>query len=328
MLSRFLGFRKLLVPLTNLLTIGNFDGIHFGHQKLISKLKSIHESIHNSKSGPAMLSVLTFEPHPIEVLRPGIEVERLTPPGMKTSILLECGIDNVFAENFDLDLAAMSPENFFHKILIEKYNAHHIVVGENFKFGKSQAGDVATLQTLGQAAGVQIHVVPRLLMDGEPVSSSRIRKALSNGDLPLAERLMGRPHQLLGTVVHGAKRGSQIGVPTANLKTTSACKKSLVPKSGVYVTRTSVEGPKGLNAAPSVTNIGVRPTVDPNSSISSIETHILPDSLNPVGDLYGKMMSVEFLYRIRDEIRFSSINELVKQIQSDIEFSRSYLQQI
>jgi riboflavin kinase/FMN adenylyltransferase len=308
------------VPKTILLTIGNFDGVHLGHQQLVAELKLIKDSIDPSSK----LVVLTFEPHPIEVLRPGIEVERLTPPTLKATLLKSYGVDEVLLQNFDLDLATMSAEDFFHKILVNKIGCRHLVVGENFKFGSSQSGDIETLQRLGQAAGVEIHVINKLLDGQEVVSSSRIRKALAGGDLETATRLLGRFHQILGTVVHGDKRGTQIGVPTANLRITSACKKSAIPKAGVYVTRSSIDGDQSLQAVRSVTNIGYRPTISATNSdtkVLSIETHIL----NPAGDLYGKMMSVEFLYRIREEIRFSSLDELKLQIHKDIQFSRSYL---
>jgi len=297
------------------LTIGNFDGVHLGHQKLLRRLVELKKSTPED----IRLVALSFEPHPIEVLRPGIEVERLTPPAMKEARIKEIGIDEVVLKTFDLNLAAMSPQEFFKKVVVDSLNAKHLVVGTNFKFGNSQSGDTATLQELGDSMAVQVEVLENEIINSEPVSSSRIRKALVLGDVTTAAALLGRPHRLFGTVVHGEKRGSTIGVPTANLRITSSCKKSAIPKTGVYVSRSHIgDAPRGLM---SVTNVGFRPTVSDADSALSIETHVLKE----VGDLYGKTMSVEFLYRIRDEIRFSNLEQLKQQIQKDIAFSKSYL---
>jgi riboflavin kinase/FMN adenylyltransferase len=300
--------------MAKILSIGNFDGVHRGHQALISRLLELKKGIPES-----ILAVLTFEPHPIEILRPGILVERLTPPPLKEKILRDLGVDEVVFQTFDNPLAAMTPEDFFRKILIEKLQATHIAVGENFHFGASQAGDARKLEELGKIWGPKIHIIPSRKEGGEVVSSSRIRKALLNGEIKLAQELLGRPHRLLGTVVPGEGRGRGIGIPTANLRLTATCKKSCIPKPGVYLSRSYLEdNPQGQA---SVTNIGFRPTVDPQAKSLSVETHIL----SAQGDLYGKTMSVEFIDRIRDEIRFPSIEALREQIQKDIAFARTYL---
>jgi riboflavin kinase / FMN adenylyltransferase len=298
-----------------LLTIGNFDGVHLGHQALIKKL------VDQKKKTPAEAVALSFEPHPVEILKPGVFVDRLTPASLKVAALKSYGIDTVDLLDFSLTLAAMSPQDFFDQIILQRLGRNsrvqRIVIGDSFRFGKKQAGTPEVLQKLSQAKGIEVEVVSPVLVDGKVVSSSRIREALSNGDVLTAKKLLNRPYRLQGSVVHGEGRGRRLGISTANLAPAPEGTRIAMPKNGVYVTQVRIgNDPQDYRG---VSNIGFRPTFGKSDSLS-IETHLLDFH----EDLYGKTLTVDFLDRIRDEKRFPDLAALVEQIQSDIAFSRSY----
>ncbi len=297
----------------SLLTIGNFDGVHRGHQKLIEALLKKKASL----NGAAQTVAVSFEPHPIEVLRPGVEVPRLTPPDLKKKVLYAYGLDQVEFLDFTVSFSQMSAEDFFQKVLIDRFNLAYIAVGENFRFGRDQLGNIDFLRERSRSLGIEVELIPPLIDGASAISSSRVRNLIAEGDPKSARRLLGRPFSIEGKVIRGDGRGRTISIPTANIELGSLCKKQALPKQGVYISRIQIEGSAPYFRA--VTNIGTKPTVSTNQSLS-IESHLLDFH----EDLYGKVLSVEFLDRIRDEMRFPSVEALVQQIHKDIAYSRQF----
>lgn len=292
----------------SLVAIGNFDGVHGGHRAVLAAASAdAHES------GLALI-VLTFHPHPAEVLGKGVK-SVLTPLGRKVELL--CALDpnlRVVVEPFTRELAAMSPRAFAEELLVGALDAKVVVVGQNFRFGRERAGDLTLLATLGNELGFEALVEPLSQDSAGPISSSRIRAAITAGDLVSAERWLGRPHALSGIVVRGDGRGRTIGVPTANLDQVLEA----MPPHGVYaclVDRLDGEGaPEHL--ATGVANIGNRPTVHAGFSVEAY-LHDFD------GDLYGARLRLHLVERIRDEQKFGSLEALVAQIRLDIETARA-----
>jgi riboflavin kinase/FMN adenylyltransferase len=291
-----------------LVVIGNFDGVHRGHRAVIESALQL-----SGEEGLRPL-VLTFHPHPSEVLGRGARPV-LTTIDRKVELLLGLGEElEVVVEPFTLELSRLSPREFARQVLVERLGAKVVIVGENFRFGHARAGDLPTLRALGQELGFDARAEPLVGDEQGLFSSTRAREALEAGDLASVEGCLGRPHSLSGVVVRGAARGRTIGFPTANLGNVAEA----TPPYGVYACRVS----RGEEDAPSlgagVLNLGVRPTVQGGFSV---EVHLLDFS----GDLYDARLRVELIARVRDEQRFSSIDALKEQISRDVVRARELL---
>jgi riboflavin kinase/FMN adenylyltransferase len=293
-----------------LVVIGNFDGVHRGHQAVIESALRISD-----EQGLRPL-VLTFHPHPAEVLGRGNRPV-LTTIDRKAELLLQLGERlEVVIEPFTLALSQLAPAEFVREVLLERLDAKVVIVGENFRFGHQRAGDLPLLRALGEKLGFDAHAEPLVGDDQGRFSSTRARKALEAGDLASVELCLGRPHSLSGVVVRGAARGRVLGFPTANL----APVLEAIPPYGVYACRVSrvVGEGEAVPLGPGVLNLGVRPTVQGGFSV---EAHLLDFS----GDLYDARLRVELIARVRDEQRFASIDELKAQIARDVLRARELL---
>jgi riboflavin kinase/FMN adenylyltransferase len=286
------------------LAIGNFDGVHLGHQALIERTIDLARA---SEIAPV---ALTFDPHPIRFFRPDTAPPLISSEAQKLALLSRYGIEAVVIEAFDRQLASLSPAQFVEQRLVSRLKARHVIIGDSFMFGRGRAGSVGTMAAEGSRHGFEVHGLPMVQVGGEPVSSSRIRHCISSGDVRDASQLLGRPFTLDGHVVSGAGRGRTIGVPTANLEPQDR----LIPARGVYATRAIIDDGRGHTA---VTNVGYAPTFEQEQRIR-IETHVLDFE----GDLLDKRLQVSFLARIRGEKRFAGADDLVRQIAHDIERTR------
>ena len=289
-------------------TIGNFDGLHRGHREIIDRVVSRARV----RKGTALL--ITFEPHPLRLLAPERAPSMLVTPEQKLTLLSDAKLDVVLILPFTPELAALTAERFVADILARGLGAREVYVGENFNFGRGRTGNADLLVALCDSHGIRAAKVPEVRYLDSPISSSRIRRALRSGEVELARELLGRPHAITGTVVHGAGRGAALGFPTANL----APNDQLVPQDGVYVTLLVLE----RRACPSVTNIGSRPTFAAGEF--TVETH----RLDGTDDLYGRDVEVRFLARLRPELKFESVEALVRQVQKDVERARAYFRAV
>jgi riboflavin kinase / FMN adenylyltransferase len=279
--------------------LGNFDGVHLGHQVVLRR------AVEEGRRLGLKAVAATFDPHPRAVLRPGKEPKLLTTLEVRRELLLAYGVDEVNVIRFDRELSEKDPREFVREVLVEELGAVAVVVGENFRFGYKASGDVDDLrgwmrEAGGDARAVRISHVP----EGE-ISSTRIRKLLFDGQVREAARLLGRPYLLRGKVIEGDRRGRQIGFPTANVLPDE---RALVPARGVYAGRVRV-GDEGFGAC---TNVGTAPTFERRES--KVEAHLL----GYVGDLYGEVVDVTFVERLRPEKRFSGVKELKEQIARDV----------
>lgn len=291
-------------PLQNpILTIGNFDGVHKGHLALFDKVKERAKAI-NGRS-----AVMTFEPHPIKVVKPGNGPLLITPTEQKLKLISNAGIDIIFCIPFTHQFASISATDFVSNILAKKVGVKEIVVGYDYTFGNNRQGDLTLLNDMGKELGFKVHIVQPIYINQTLVSSTSIRKLVQEGDLLEAKRLLGRDYQITGTVVKGKDRGGKIlGIPTANLIPFD----ELIPQRGTYVVTINVDGQTHIG----VCNIGYNPTFGGNKL--SVETHLLDFSK----DILGKTITVNFIQRLRDEKRFESIEELSAQIAQDIKQAR------
>jgi riboflavin kinase/FMN adenylyltransferase len=288
-------------------TIGNFDGVHLGHQNLIRDLIARAGTIGGTPV------VLTFNPHPLQVLAPNFAPLQIQTLEQRLAIIESLGIPLTVIIPFDMQLAQKSARDFAVDTLWEGLRIKEIYVGPNFAFGHRRQGSFNLLKEIGEEKGFLAAKIHQVQLRGTRVSSTAIRQALISGHVGLARRLLGRAYALEGQVVHGRGLGSKLQVPTANLQTSN----ELIPRRGVYVTVLNADG----SAFRGVTNIGFRPTINPEEGASlSIETHVL--DFNP--ELYGKQIKLEFLIRLRDERRFAGQPALVAQIHRDIQGSRRY----
>ncbi len=278
------------------LALGNFDGVHLGHQAVLQPVPA------SARARPARAVLVTFEPHPAEVLAPERRPRLLQTRRQKLAALEEAGVDAVLVLPFDLALAALSAEKFLER-LCTALIPRSIHVGAGFRFGRERQGDVALLRAIGARRGFAVEEVPPLEVDGARVSSSRIREAVLAGRVEVARGLLGRPYALEGRVVRGEGRGAMLAFPTANL----AVENELPPLRGVYVTETVALALRWH----SVTNVGVRPTFD--GSRLTVESHLIDYE----GDLYGERVEACFLARLRDERRFPDPTALADQIARD-----------
>ena len=291
-------------------TIGNFDGVHAGHRQL---LREVTRAALEKGLQPA---VLTFDPHPASIVAPQRAARLLTTQAERCSMLAQEGIEYVLVLPFTREIAQWTPEQFVERVLVAALRARLVIVGDNFRFGHNQAGDVRVLAQLGERFGFETRVVPPVRRRGRIVSSSEIRRAVEAGNVPLAGRLLGRTYALEGMVVPGHGVGSKQTVPTLNLKTHA----QVLPWTGVYITRTyDVESARQWN---SITNIGYRPTFDGREL--SIETFLL-DRLEPPPPA---RIRVEFLRRLREERKFGSPDALKAQILRDVDRAQVYFRRV
>ncbi|MBQ7897978.1 MAG: bifunctional riboflavin kinase/FAD synthetase [Clostridia bacterium] len=284
--------------------LGNFDGVHIGHTKLINAMTSF---------GLPTL-VYTFYDHPLNVIKGEGTVRVINTRAEKESILIDLGVDALVFEDFS-SVRDMSPSDFVDKILINKLSAKEVVCGFNYRFGKKNAGDTVLLKQLLSARGVGLTVIDEVTLDGVGVSSSAVRSALLNSDMERAGEMLGRPYFLKSSVKHGKALGRTLGFPTVNLDFEEG---RVVPAYGVYVSRFSFEN----KSFPAIANVGVRPTVDTDVR-PMLEAHVIDFE----GDLYGKEVKVELLRKLRDEKKFSDVNELKVQVFKDIETAKKYFQE-
>ena len=278
-------------------SLGNFDGVHLGHQQVLAAAKQAGKGL--------PLTVVSFYPHPVQVLRGISELRTLSSLREKREKFAARGVRLLYGIHFTRDFSRVTADQFIQRVLVEALAAKIVVVGEDVAIGHNREGNLEYLQRALPSYGITLLVVPKLELQGVRPSSRRIRQLLVEGEVKEAAELLGEPFTVSARVGHGDKRGSKIGFPTANL----ACRGRLLPKRGVYACRVTVKG-RSYNA---VVNIGVRPTF--NGSGERIEVHIPGESL---GTLYGERMWVSFLARLRDERKFSSIEELKTQIGVDI----------
>ena len=288
------------------LTIGVFDGVHRGHMRLLSRLVELA----GTSYAPA---VLTFTNHPITVLRPGTHVGYITSPETKVKLIKEQGIDLVISLDFTPELSQVTAEDFT-SILVEELRLKGLVAGPDSAIGRGRRGDIDFLKTRGEELGFWVESVEPLEMDGAPVKSRRIRSVLADGDVSGGARLMGRKYSLQGTVVTGHRRGNTLGFPTANLDLPTGL---ALPGDGIYATWAIVDGQR----LPSATSIGVRPTFDLTERL--VEVFIIDYS----ADLYGKLMEVEFVKKVRDQEAFSSVDVLIEQMGRDVQNCRAALRE-
>jgi riboflavin kinase / FMN adenylyltransferase len=295
------------IPLA--VTIGTFDGVHAGHRAILHRLRDLAQSV----GGEA--AVLTFYPHPRMVLYPDDHGLRLlNTPEEKSELLSACGIRHLIVHPFSEAFSRLSAEDYVRNLLVNGLHAHTVVVGYDHRFGRNREGDFNTLRELSEIFGFRVEEIPAKDIDAVHVSSTKIRQALEAGDVDMASRLLGYPYSLTGTVVSGDGRGRHIGFPTANIRVEYPYK--LIPAFGVYAVRVQ----RGAHRFSGVLNIGVRPTVQESGRVQ-IEAHLFDfDEM-----IYGEQLRIEFAGRIREERRFSSVQELQTQIAADIQAARRIL---
>jgi riboflavin kinase/FMN adenylyltransferase len=293
------GFEKSVV------TLGNFDGLHLGHQELIGKV------IARAREIGAASVVVTFRPHPLKILAPEKCPPLISIYEEKIRLFEKLGIDVLVKIPFTRDFAKMSPEDFVKNILCDTLGAKEIFVGYNYRFGRGREGTIATLKTLGEKFDFSVREVEQVSLKGEVISSTKIRHLLSDGEVEHAARLLGRTYAITGIVVRGDGRGKGLGFPTANI----APKHSIVPADGVYAVRLFVRD----KFYDGIANIGLRPTFGKN--VLAIEVHIFEFN----EDIYGEEISLYFVGRIRKERKFAAAADLIKQIHADIKTARQML---
>jgi riboflavin kinase/FMN adenylyltransferase len=292
-------------------TIGVFDGVHRGHQRIVARAREV------ATAHQLPLVVVTFDPHPDEVVRPGSHPPLLCTLRRRVQLMSELGADAVCVLPFTLEFSQLSPDEFVRTVLAERLHARHVVVGDNFRFGHRAAGDVALLAELGEKYDFIAEGVALLTEDGVRISSSLIRDRLTAGDVAGAAGGLGRPHRVEGVVVRGAQRGRTFGIPTANLETPPYM---AIPADGVYAGWLATLDETGLEAQrwPAAISVGTNPTFDGQHRV--VEAYALDrDDL----DLYGAHVAVDFAARIRGMARFDSVDELIAQMRIDIDEARA-----
>jgi riboflavin kinase/FMN adenylyltransferase len=291
----------------SVVSVGNFDGLHIGHQKIIS---AVVESARNEK---AIAAVITFDPHPLKVLRPDAAPPLIMTIAQRVAGFEKCGLDAALVMRFDRALADLSAEEFVHKVLVETVQAKRILVGANFRFGCQQTGNVELLSKLGKEHGFEVEIVAAAEVGGKPVSSSEIRRAVLDGRMEEAAALLGHPFALTGNIQAGAGRGSKIVFPTLNL----AAEQELLPARGVYATECVLRA-RNFRA---VTNVGVRPTFDGHGL--SIESHLFDFS----DQVTSGPLELRFWKRLREERKFDGAEALRAQITLDIVSAQEFFKQ-
>ena len=301
-------------PAGTAVTIGAFDGVHVGHRRIIGAIDSLADA------RGLQTVVVTFDRHPASVVRPDSAPLLLTDLDQKLELLEECGVDYVYVVHFDEERAAETATDFVQEVLAERLNARMVIVGEDFHFGHRRAGDVALLRSMGaelgfEVVGHELVDLEGLPADGAPVSSTRIRAALAAGDLRSADAMLGRPHEVRGIVGHGDGRARDLGFRTANVAVPeSIC----LPADGIYAGWSLT--PDG-EPHPTAISLGRRPTFYEFADTSLLEAHLI----NFDGDLYGQRARVQFVERLRDELKFESVDALIEQMGRDVDRARELL---
>jgi len=303
----FHGTDNAEVQRPTVLTLGVFDGLHLGHQLI---MRTVSE---RARAVGAVPTVITFDPHPRAVLHPQSAPPLLQTLDQKVEGFGVLGIEQTIVINFTKEFSMIRAEDFLRDIVKERLHAKEVYLGRGFAFGHDREGHIDLLRRVSQELGFVADEVPEVRLRQQRVSSSKIRQLLVEGKVNLARRMLGRPYGVEGLVLRGAERGHTLGFPTANLHPHNR----VIPRNGVYVTGTLIEG----QWRRSVTNVGVRPTFT-NDSEPSVETYVL----NWSGDLYGDVVRVRFLHRLRNELKFSSVDELKAQIAKDVNRAQSYFE--
>jgi riboflavin kinase/FMN adenylyltransferase len=299
--------RRRAPPAPVALTIGNFDGVHLGHQAMLARLVEV------ARERGIVASLLTFEPHPREFFSPQSAPTRLTSLREKLELLAAHQVEHVHVQRFTREFAALSPETFVERVLVARLRVRWVLVGEDFRFGAKRAGDFTALAMLARRYAFDLEAMPTVTAGGVRVSSSAVREALARGELGRAEALLGRPYSISGRVVHGEKLGRALGFATANVQ----LKHNRPPLAGIFAVR--VHG-VGDAVRPGVASLGVRPTVTPNGK-ATLEVHLFDFA----SDLYGCHVRVEFLAKVRDEARYPNLDVLKAQIARDCDAARELL---
>ncbi len=291
------------------LTVGNYDGVHLGHQQMIGALKARAHQLRSAAT------VLVFEPSSKEFIDPDGAPPRLTRWREKYLALEPLGVDRLVTLRFDECMRAMTPQDFVDELIVRRLGARHMVVGDDFRYGSNAGGTIDTLRAAGQAHGFGVEQIPPFLLDGVRVSSTAVRERLEFADFPGAARRLGRPYRMLGRVVHGRQLGHTLGFPTANLR----LMRRKPPLWGILaVWCYGIES----RALPGVASLGTRPTVDGTEPL--LEVHVFDFS----GDLYGRVIEVEFVAKLRDEIKFASLEAMRVQMKLDAAQARDLLSKV
>ncbi len=291
---------------SRVLAIGNFDGLHLGHRALLERLTA---AARRHGLSPA---VMTFEPHPRELFSPEQAPARLTSLREKLALLDSCGIEEVYLLHFSRRLAGLTAEEFIERVLVQGLAVRHLIIGDDFRFGKGRAGDFAMLQAAGQQHGFGVEAMHTIEIGGERVSSSAVRDVLGAGDLEHAARLLGRPYSIAGRVVHGGKIGRKLGFPTANIQ----LKRKRVALTGVFAVTVSGLDKRHL---PGAASLGVRPTLGVGLR-PVLEVHLFDFDR----EIYGAHLTVHFLHKLRDEAKYDTLEALTAQIARDVAATQDY----
>lgn len=302
------GFNPLKQP--HAVTIGNFDGLHVGHQAMLARLQHIAQE----RGLPSC--VLSFEPHPREFFAPENAPARLSSLREKAGWLDQLGIDRLHVFRFNRAFAALTASEFIQRILVDTLHARYVLVGDDFRYGRQRTGDFALLAQSGSTAGFDAEALPTVQLDGERASSTAVRTALAAGDLTRAARLLGRPYSICGRVMHGDKMGRELGYPTANVQ----IQHNRPPLLGIFaVTVSNING----RELPGVASLGVRPTMKAAGAAPVLEVHLFDFDT----ELYGRRVRVNFLHKLRDEAKFPDLPSLIAQIGRDVDNAKQFLKQ-
>jgi riboflavin kinase/FMN adenylyltransferase len=293
---------------SRVLAIGNFDGLHLGHRALLERLTA------TGRQHGLPPAVMTFEPHPRELFTPEQAPARLTSLREKLALLESCGIEEVYLLHFSRKLAGLTAEEFIERVLVRGLGVRHLIIGDDFRFGKGRAGDFAMLQSAGQQHGFGVEAMHTIEINGERVSSSAVRDVLGAGDLEHAARLLGRPYSIAGRVVHGDKIGRRLGFPTANIQ----LKRKRVALTGVFAATVSGLDKRFL---PGAASLGVRPTLGAGLR-PVLEVHLFDFDR----EIYGSHVTVHLLHKLRDEARYDSFEALTAQIARDVQATKNYFE--
>ncbi len=286
------------------ITIGNFDGVHLGHQTLFAKVKDRARSV----GGQSV--VITFDPHPIKLMCPDKHLPLLTTTAQKVKLLSALEVDVIIVHPFSAEFGAMPARDFVWTYLVQRLAAREVVIGHDYRFGKNREGNIAVMQALGAEFGFPVHVVDAIEIDDTVVSSTLIRNLIKDGQVLAAQKYLGRPYEVTGEVIHGHGRGARLlGFPTANISLDNGL---MVPASGIYAVRAELRG----KIYPGVANIGTCPTF--NNQELSLEVYLLDFDR----DIYGERLAIQFIQRLRDEQRFADVPALVSQIKRDVAAAR------
>jgi len=286
-------------------TIGNFDGLHRGHRHVLQRLQTV------AQDHDLPLTVISFEPQPLEFFAPEKAPLRLSRIREKMVFMRRYGVQQLCCLRFDQSFAALSADAFIEQVLVQGLGIRHLIVGDDFRFGHARQGDFATLQKAGKHYGFEVENTPTCLHDDQRISSTRVRQALAQGDMPLAETLLGRPYELIGRVCHGQKLGRELGFPTINLHLGH----SPMAASGIFAVRVLGIDNRVLNG---VASLGTRPTV--NGQDHRLEVYILDFS----EQIYGQRVCVQLLHKIRPELKFDSLETLTRQMHVDVEQAQQF----